>query len=237
LAVAFALPLLGLVMFLFLLAWQAFVVSKVGLAAVGEFFRELRGFLITPLLAYAIAEGLVICYGAPVYALLSQRRLANWLSVALVGVVPGVAVVLIGISSDRPLRATGVGLLLLVYGLFVALTTHAMMVRARSMSSAITAADLRTASSSMYRQWSRVLALTAIFGSQLTSWQVRHSTTGIGSLYGTVELIAPFVLAAFACLLRAHFLSSKPRSIGPLAEASAVLVLGAMLSIRTFGVL
>lgn len=238
LVVVVALPLFGMIVFQS--PWLVFVISKVGVGAIGQAFSELGGNPGVALLGYTSGQVLVLFYGAPFYALLSQRGFASWLTVALVGVVPGVVVVLIGISAARPVRATGIGLLLLVYGLFVALATHATMLRA-NIASTTTGAELERARSSMYRRWSRVLALTAILGNALASWDVMHSRRGgisaIGFVYGTVELVAPFALAAFACLLGAYWSAPKPRSVAPLVEAAVVLVLGAALSARGLEVL
>jgi hypothetical protein len=54
-------------------------------------------------------------YGAPLYALLSKSRCANWFTVAVLGVLPGV--VLLG--AEEP-----IGWLVAVFGCLVALATH-----------------------------------------------------------------------------------------------------------------
>ena len=232
--VVVALPLLSVT--LFQSAWLIYMISKAGPGVIGRGVGELGAYamFIAPF-AYASGQAFVLFYGAPLYALLSQRGFANWLTAALVGVLPGVVVLLIAASAVRPLRTTGLGLLFLVYGLFVALTTHATMVRVARTASANASAEVRSASSAMYRQWSRALVLTAVLGGALTFWDVIHagpgSFAGIGFVYGAVELSAPFVLAALACLLRAYFLAAKPRPVGPLVEAAGVLVAGAMLSV------
>jgi hypothetical protein len=72
--------------------------------------------------AYTGSIGLVavLFYGAPVYALLSYKRLVFWWSVILVGAAPGAVIMFLD---------SNLGGWLLVLGIFVALISHFLNIR------------------------------------------------------------------------------------------------------------
>src|SRR4051794_16743746 len=100
-------PLAAVVAFLFLAllafmgAWAYFFGGVVG---IGLRLRELGAFPLLALAAYASGLATVLFYGAPLYAFLSQRARANWLTTALVGSAPGMVGIVIGSSPVGQLR-------------------------------------------------------------------------------------------------------------------------------------